>query len=252
LSQESIDLFGNLTAKLVLHGQPRFKVEVYSLSDAVAGKFKSVSIDLKDCSFKNIPLADLSLKTTTPLHLRLLKSKKGAAGVAAPVMVAVKGRVDEANVTQALESPKISSELNFLRLDLPGLGDQHLQILEPKVTLIDGKVKIHSWLVTAGAPKDTGITVDITATPFLEKERLIMLRDTDIKSPDIINPNEFSKFTQGLLNPLLDVARFDRKTHAFRFTEFKLADKKLDFAGKLLLVPRPVPEKNAQPKLSEK
>lgn len=241
LTETSLNLGSTISAKLLLHGRPKVRFKIYAMSDCLAGKFKSVSIDLKHSSFKKIPLADLKLETTTPLQVRLFKTGKGAAGVGAPVMVAVSGEVDEKDVSKALQSPEISSQLNFLRLQLPGLGDQHLQVLEPKVKIENGKVKINTWLITANAPKETGITLDIVAKPYLEGERFIFLKDTTVDSKDIMNPAEFSKFSEDLLNPLLDFGKFDRKTHAFRLTKLQLGEQNLQFAGKLLLVPKPVP-----------
>jgi hypothetical protein len=250
LAETTVDLAGTLAAKCLLKGRPSLKVRAYSLTDCLAGKFRSVSINLKDCSYKKVPLADLELVTDTPLQLRLFKSRKGRAGVAAPVMVSVAGRLEEADVSEALQSREGASRLKFLRLDLPGLGDQHLQVVDPKVRLENSKVKIDTWLITAGAPRDTGISVNIAATPQLESQRFIVLNDVQISSPDITDEAAFSKFSQNLLNPLLDFGKFDRKTHAFRLTQLNLAEKKLQFAGKLLLVPEPVQPTPAPEKLS--
>ncbi|MBX9686347.1 MAG: hypothetical protein K2X27_06565 [Candidatus Obscuribacterales bacterium] len=251
LAQESLSLGSSLAAKCLLGGHPRVKVRAYSLSDCLSAKFKSISVDLKDCSYKHVPLADLKLQTSTPLQFNLFKSKKSNAGVAAPVMVAVSGEIDEKDVSAALQSPRISSELNFLRLQIPGLGDQHLQVLEPKVKIENGLLKIHTTLITAGAAKDTGVEMDISASPYLESERFIMLKNTKVESTELSNPEEFSKFSQDLLNPLLDFGKFDRKTHAFRLTQLDLSEQKLHFAGKLLLVPKPVPD-SAKAKISQK
>lgn len=252
LAQSSLNLGGTVAAKCILHGHPKVRFQAYSLTDCLSGKFKSVKLDLKDCSYKKVALGDLNVETSTPLQLRLFNTKKGAPGVAAPVMVAVSGKVDEKDVSKALQSPEISSQLNFLRLQLPGLGDQHLQVVEPKVKIENGQVKINTWLITAGAPKETGVSVDISAKPILEKERFISLQDTQVDSKDINDPQEFSKFSQELLNPLLDFGKFDRKTHAFRLTKLEMGEQNVQFAGKLLLVPKQVPVENKPARVSEK
>lgn len=240
LAEQGIGLSSSLAAKITMGGHPKIKVRAYSLTDCLQGKFKSVSAELHGCSVKKVPIGNLRICTTTPLQIRLFKSRQSAAGVAAPVMVAVSGEVSETDVSRALASPEVSSQLSFLRLQLPGLGDQHLQVIEPKVKIENGKVKINTWLVTANAPKETGVGLVISAEPALEKERFIILKDTKIDSKDINEPELFSKFSEDLLNPLLDFARFDRKSHAFRLTQFNLAEQKVHFEGKLLLVPKPV------------
>lgn len=252
LGEKSLELSAELASKLVLGGHSNLRIKAYSLSDCFFGKFKSVEADLKNCSYKKIPLADLKLATSTPLQIRLFKRGQKAAGVGAPVMVSVTGTLSEAQISRALASPKIASELSFLRLELPGLGDQHLQIIEPEVKIENGKVKISSWLITANAPKETGVFVKLSSTPYLEGDRYIMLKNTSLDSSDIHNPEEFSRFSQELLNPLLDFARFDRKTHAIRISSFKLDEQKLHFAAKLLLVPKAVPPPEKEQKLSRK
>ena len=252
LAQSSLNLGGTIAAKCVLHGHPRVRFQAYSLTDCLSGKFKSVKLDLKDCSYKKVALGDLKFETTTPLQMRLFKTKHGAAGVGAPVMVAVSGKVDEADVSRALQSKEVSSQLSFLRLELPGLGDQHLQVVEPKVKIENGKVKINTWLITANAPKETGVALDISASPKLDQERFISLKDTQVSSKDINDPEQFSKFSEELLNPLLDFGKFDRKTHAFRLNKLELGEQNVQFAGKLLLVPKQVPAENKPTKVSEK
>lgn len=227
-----------------MHGQPHLNVQAYSLTDSLKGKFKKVSVDLKDCSYKHIPLAELHASTMMPVQFSLFKSRKLQPGVTAPVMVAVKGEVEENDVSRALESPIISSSLNFLRLQLPGLGDQHLQVVEPKVKLENGVVKINTWLITANAPKETGVKLDISANPVLESDRFIMLKETKVDSSDIVEPEKFSAFSEDLLNPLLDFGKYDRHTHAFRLNELNVQEKKVKFAGKLLLAPKPVAPTN--------
>ena len=240
-TEKSLNLGGTLAVKCILGGHPHLKVRAFSFTDSLSGKFKKISIDLEDCKYKKIPLGEMHMSTNMPIQVRAFRTKKGAAGVAAPVMVAVSGRVNETDVSRALESPIISSSLGFLRLTLPGLGDQHLQVLEPKVKLENGKVKINTWLITANAPKETGVRLDISASPLLKEDRFVMLSDTKVDSTDIVEPEKFSVFSQELLNPLLDFGKFDRHTHAFRLNSLTVSDKKVEFAGKLLLAPKPVP-----------
>ena len=226
---------GGITARIVLGGSPRCKVRSYSLTDALAGKFKFVEVRLKNCHYKELPLPDLKLSTSTPLHI----GRKFA--VVTPVMVQVSGEASEAQISGALQSPKISSQLNFLRLDLPGLGDQHLQVVDPHIEIASGKIHIATNLITAGAAPETGIKLDILAKPILKNERFIVLEETQVDSKDIVEPKKFSKFAEDLLNPLIDFGRFDRTTRAFRMTELYTNEHKVRFAGKLLLAPKAVP-----------
>ncbi len=226
---------GGIAAKVALGGHPKVRVRSYSFTDALSGKFRLVELQLHNCSYQRVPLPDLKLSTTTPLHIGS-KSR-----ILTPVMVSVIGEADEQLISRALQSPSVSSQLNFLRLDLPGLGDQHLQVINPHVRVNEGKVYIDTDLVTAGAAPETGIKVAISARPSLKNERYIILEGTKVDSKDIVEPEKFSVFIEDLLNPLIDFGRMDRTTRAFRMTELHTDNHKVRFTGKLLLAPRPVP-----------
>lgn len=234
ITERLLGLSGVGAIRVALGGKAKIKVRSYSFTDALSGKFRQVEVRLKDSHYKDIPLPELKLSTTTPVHMRM------KSGVVIPVMVSVSGEATEEQISNALKSPKVSSQLNFLRLDLPGLGDQHLQILNPRIQIIDGKVVIDARLITAGAAPETGIEVHIAARPVLKDERFIMLEETRVDSPDIVDPEKFSVFLEDLLNPLVDFGRLDRTTRAFRLTELVTDEHKVRFAGKLLLAPKAV------------
>lgn len=249
LSQHTLELCSSLTARCYLGGHPRFSIKTYSLTDSLSGKFKSIEIDLKGCSYKKIPLGNIHLSTVNPVQFRLFKSKRGRAGVAIPVMVAVKGELSEEQIAKALRSSAVCSSLNFLRIELPGLGEQRLQVLEPVVSLRESAIHINTWLVAAGADKSTGIPLDVEAQPVLQADRYIVLTNTQVKSVDIVEPEKFSLFIEDLLNPLVDFGRFDRKNCAFRLEQFKISGKKIEFVAKLLLVPKePIQPENTSKK----
>lgn len=234
ITDRLLGLTGVGALKVAIGGNAKIKVRSYSFTDALSGKFRKVEVRLNNSHYHDIPLPELRLSTTTPLHMR------AKSGVVIPVMVSVSGEATEEQISSALKSPKVSSQLNFLRLDLPGLGDQHLQILNPKIQIVDGKVIIDARLITAGAPPETGIEVHISARPVLKDERFIMLEDSKVESPDIVEPEKFSVFLEDLLNPLVDFGRLDRTTRAFRMTELVTDNHKVRFAGKLLLAPKAV------------
>lgn len=240
LSERSIEICSDIAAKIFLGGKPQITVRAYSLTDCLSGKFRAFSAELKNCSFRGIPIAHLKIESLNPPQIRLFNSRKVSPGLRAALMVAVSGDIEERDLSMALRSPEIASQIGFLRLQLPGLGDQQLQIIDPELSLSNGRVNIKTGLITANAAKETGVEMEISARPELEGDRFIVLKDSKINCKDIINPEEFACFSQDLLNPLLDFARFDRKNHAFRLNKLEAGEQKFHFAGKLLMVPSPV------------
>ncbi|MBY0356864.1 MAG: DUF1439 domain-containing protein [Candidatus Obscuribacterales bacterium] len=244
LTERSLNFWGWLAAKSYFGGSPHLSFKTYSLTDSLSGKFKSLDIRMKGSRYKKIPLGDLHLKSENPFQLRLLKSKKGPSGLLAPLMVSVSGEIGEKQIAKALQSGSIADSLSFLKIDLPGLGDQHLRVIDPKVELGDGEIHINTWLVTAGADKSTGIPLDVRAKPVLKEERFIMLSGTRVQSREIVQPEQFSLFIEDLLNPLVDFGRMDRATHALRVKNLVVEPGKLRFDAKLLLAPKPIIKEN--------
>lgn len=222
-----------------LGGKIKAKVRVYSLTDLVAGKVKAIDLTAKDASVSGVKVGFLHIATNQPLWVRYRKQHGLRPGVLSPVLVSLEGHVSEKDVTQALQNPKIASSLSALKLDLPGLGSQQLQILDPKVQLEEGKVKIHAWMVTKGAHRETGVPVNISAVPYLEGDAKICVKDTQVESPNIENPKEFALFVTELLNPLVNFGRMDRLDHAFRMQTLTVTEDQVDFAGRLILAPKP-------------
>jgi hypothetical protein len=230
-----------LALKSKLGGKVKVKARSYSFTDMLQGKFESVEVKLTDSKLKGIPFGTVHAKTDQPVHIRYFKKNGEKPGVVSPVMVSLRGSVNEEQVTRALNAKEIANALRFLKLDLPGLGEQHLQILDPEVLLEKDKITLKAWMVTKNAPRESGVPLAIVATPVLDGDRFIILKETKINSTAIENPELFANFAEELLNPLFDFGRLDRQTRAFRVQKLNLDDKQVSFDGKLLLAPKPKP-----------
>jgi hypothetical protein len=219
-------------------GLVRAKVRTFGLTDLFDGEFKSVEIKASGGKIQGVPFGNVRIATNTPFKLRYFQRKGHNSGLRTPVLFNIEGDLAESDVSHALKSRTISNGLRFLKLDLPGLGEQRLQVLEPKVELSGDKVILDSFLITAGAPKETGIPLHVEASPRLEGDRFVVLKDMQIESKEIADPQSFASFTDELLNPLIDFGRMDRFTHAFRMSKLNVGNARVNYAGKLLLAPK--------------
>lgn len=223
---------GTGAVSTVFKGRATIKVRSYNFSDLLQGEFRSVEVKLYSGKYKGVPIGSVRAKTVTPLKIT-------RRGVAAPVLIQVEGEASEKLVARALESKTVTENLRFLKLDLPGLGEQRLQVLNPRVDVLGDRVQVTTNLITANANPETGIKLMVSAAPAIEKERFIILKDIQVSSDDIQKPVEFANFIEQLLNPLFDFGRLDRATHAFRITKFEVKNERIRFAGRLLLAPKP-------------
>ncbi|MBS2007255.1 MAG: hypothetical protein JST01_09455 [Cyanobacteria bacterium SZAS TMP-1] len=223
-------------------GKVKVKIKTYSLTDLIAGKVKSVALEVRDPKLSGIGLGELTVKSANPIWYAYRKPKSGESrGLKTPVMLCVKANLSQKQIARALENPSVASKLHGLKLDLPGLGEQQLEVVKPKVEILDDLLKLEATLVTKGGTLESGVPVTIVARPRLVGDSQIVLEGMKVDSPDIVEPEKFADFTSKLLNPVVDFARMDRRDHAFRLDKLTVSGKDGDVEGdgRLLLVPRP-------------
>ncbi|MBX9876872.1 MAG: hypothetical protein K2Y22_00295 [Candidatus Obscuribacterales bacterium] len=222
-----------------LGGQVKAKIKSYSFTDLLAGKVKSLELTFRNARVRGIELGYLHVTAKNPLWFSYRKRKDEPTGVNTPVSLSLDGCVSQKDITAALKDPQVTSSLSTMKLDLPGLGNQQLEILEPDVKIENGKVKIRATVVTKGGKKETGVPVTVSAVPYLvEDGAKLNLKDMDIQSSEIENPAEFAQFVTELFNPLINFSRMDNGQRAFRLNDFKISGAKINFDGKLILAPR--------------
>jgi hypothetical protein len=175
------------------------------------------------------------MASNNPIWLNYRRTKTRNFGLNEPIMMSVKAELTDRYVCQALASDSASRTLRGLKLDLPGLGEQELQVLDPEVELNAESIRIDSILVTKGASPSTGVRITISAMPELQGSKVV-LQNMHVSSPDIEDPTAFAKFISDLFNPIFDFGKFDRGDHAFRLTSFNLEPGKIVGNGYLLVV----------------
>jgi hypothetical protein len=227
--------------KRKLGGQVKVKLRTWSLTDLLSGKIKSLDIRLKSSHYKDVALGRIKISSASPVWLRYRRENDNRPGLRTPLLLSLDAHLTQENVSEALTLGRVASSLRALKLDLPGLGEQQLQVLDPKVTMADNLITVHGLLVTAGASRDTGVDITVSGKPQLERDDRIILSDMTVACPDIIEPQKFAKFVEELLNPLVNLHRFDRPNFALRLDSLKVADGGIDATGRLLIAPKAAP-----------
>lgn len=227
-------------------GNVKVKIRTWSLTDCLAGKIKSVDVRIKHCSFKDTRIGDVQLSSSTPIWLRYRNKDGERAGLRTPILLSLTGKVTQEDVAQALKNTSVASSLRGLKLDLPGLGEQQLEVLSPSVSMTDDKIKISGTLVTAGASADTGVPLTIAGKVTLKGDDRIVLENMTVESADIIEPQKFASFIEQLLNPIVNLQRFDRRNLAVRLNTLQVSDGFVEARGKLLVAPRQPTPASAQ------
>ncbi|MBI4533951.1 MAG: LmeA family phospholipid-binding protein [Candidatus Melainabacteria bacterium] len=221
-----------------LGGQMKVRIKLFSLTDLLAGKVKSIDVRLTGSNYRGVPLGKLHISCAQPVWFSYKKKGTTRPGLRAPTLIKIEGDVSEKELGEALKTSRVSSALRMIKLNLPGLGAQQLQLLQPKVDLKDNLVKVETVLVTQGATLETGVPLTVVGSPKLEGDSKIVLQNLQVSSPELPAQEEFSLFCQELLNPLVDFCKMDRLDHAFRLQSLTIANDQLHYAGSLLIAPR--------------
>lgn len=231
------------TAKLVLKkklgGDVKVKVKLYSFTDLLAGKVKGVDCSLKNSSVKGVNIGQVTASTNQPVWIDL--HDKRHIQLKTPVLVNVKAALTKEQITDALKSERVAKSLRGLNLDMPGLGAQQLQVVNPKVDIVEDNVCIEALLKAEGADDSTGVPLKITGKLKLKGDDRVEIADMKVESSDIIEPEKFANFAEELLNPLIDLKRMDRRDHAFRLSSLDINQSGLSSEGRLILAPKNPP-----------
>ncbi len=227
------------TLKKIFGGKIKVRVKTYSFTDLWHLKVKKAKVRLTNSHYKDIPLGVVEVENETPFWFTL---KHHHLEVMYPALFTFKMKISEGDLDQMLHSPRVTNSLRALRLDLasigPGLGEQRLQMHEPEVTLADDLIMVKAKLATQGsADPDNSVLMNISGQPKLHGDDRLFLEKVNIDSPDITEPEKFSKFVESLINPLINLNRFDKTNFAIRLDSFHIKSKSVIITGRVILGP---------------
>lgn len=231
--------------KRKLGGKVRAKVRTYSLTDLIAGKVKSVDIRLDHSQIEGVRIGTVDLASKSPIWFKPVGFKR-KGGLNTPIALAIDSEFTQTDATEALETREVISSLRGLKLDLPGLGRQQLDVVSPRVKIEDDLLKIDATLITQGASPDTGVPIKIQGRPRLVDGSKIVVEDLKLQSDCLVEPEKFASFLSDLLNPIVNFARLDTTTHAFRLSNLEVQNSLVKGRGELILVPKNYQAKVAQ------
>jgi hypothetical protein len=224
--------------KRELGGQVLVKVRTWSLIDLLHGKIKSIEIKVKSGHYKAVPVGNIQIVSSTPIWLRYRKTHDQGAGLRMAILLKVRANLNQDDIAKALSNQSVLGSLRAFKLDLPGLGEQQLTVLEPQVGLADDLVTVKGTLVTVGSERDTGVQIAVSGKPQLEGDARVSLKEIKVASTDIVEPERFAKFLEELINPLVNFQRFDKPNFAIRLDKLTLADGTVHTEGRVLIAPK--------------
>jgi hypothetical protein len=233
------NLLLHYTLKKLFGGKIKIRIKTYSFTDLWYLKVKKAKVSMAGSHYKDIPLGKVEVESQTPFWFVF---KHRHLEVKNPSLFNFKMSVSESELDQILHSPKVTNSLRALRLDLasigPGTGEQRIQMHEPRVTINDDSIMVKVRLATQGSDPSTAVLMTISGKPKLRGNDCVYLEEVKIDSEDITDPEKFSKFVENLINPLINLHRFDKANFALRLDDISVKSKSVSLAGRLIIGPR--------------
>jgi hypothetical protein len=220
-------------------GKVRVKVKLWSFTDLLTGKIKGARLSLKDASYKGVPMGIVQAQISKPLQLNYVVCANGKKKLKQtfPALICLKLQVREKDLAGALANSKVANALKAMNLDLPGLGQQQLELLNARVDLDNQLMSISGILVTKGAEPETGVPLTVSGNLILKGDDTIVLERANVDCKTIVDAEHFARFLEDLLNPIISLHRFDKPNRALRLDTLVIAKGLVITEGRMILAP---------------
>jgi hypothetical protein len=210
ISEVTTDYVAQKILKRKFGGKVKVTVKTYSFTDLIHLKVRVATVRMTGAHYKEIPLGKIEIQSRTPFWVGLGEHKHPSLQKVA--LLSFKTEYSDKELGQILHSEQVTNALRFLKLDLsslgPGLDEQKLQMHEPELRLDDGSIILKTTVATPNADPSTGSAITVSGNPQLRGDDLVYLEKVKVESPDIEDPERFSKFVENLINPLINLKQF--------------------------------------------
>lgn len=184
-------------------GDIKVNLDLYSVGDLIAGKFKGINLSGKNLKVENINISSVEAKTLCDfVHLDL---KKNPVEPLSNIFIGFKSVITEKNINDTLNSSAYKSSLSQLKIN----NLVSLAISNPKIDVEENKIKLSGKISFSGMPGMFSIPVNLglKVVPDKSKIRLVAL---EILSEQFIDINFLNLYVKTMkpvvfdLNSLLD------------------------------------------------
>ncbi len=211
-----------------LGGEVNVSLKPFSATDLIAGKARRLEIRGENLLIDDmLPIRAFTVETLGDSPIFVRKGRKPV--LMRPVEFRVSAVVDEENLKTFLESEKGRKQLTRIKVPLPPYKKpQYLDVLDPAVSIRDGKLIIDSFVNVHGAPKANGLPVKVS-TGLKPVDDTLKLDGVKIDIPGIRKTRGAEKFVERFFTELFDVSkiRIDRHKIIMAYDKSELTGNRL-------------------------
>lgn len=219
---------GNLKARLTL----------YSGSDLLGGKARRIEMSGLDVLLdKFIPLSEFHFQSVEDSPIFISKGSR-------PILLKemrfqVNARMSEADINRMLTSEKGRDILTDLKINIPPFGKQHLDVVNPAVSLEGERITIQSVMNKHDRPIEFGLPVKVSGKLTARRSRL-NLSDLDLRIEGFENTEEIEQLVETYFSEIVNLnhIKVDRHKVKIAIEKSEIKDRQLYLEATVKVEPK--------------
>lgn len=209
-------------------GDINLNLDLYSVGDLIAGKFKGANFSGKNITVENVKVSSIEAKTLCEfVHLNL---KKNPVEPLSNIFVGYKTVITEKDINETLNAPVYKEMLSSLKLS----NFINLAVLNPKVKIKNDKIYLSGKINFSGMPGFLSIPVNFGIKVISDKNK-IRLVSLDILSNQFIDINFIDKYVSAVKPVIFDFKSISNSGENYNISDIDLKNNAINIDGTYFL-----------------
>ncbi|MCE3236394.1 MAG: hypothetical protein K0Q50_2585 [Vampirovibrio sp.] len=184
-------------------GDLQSRVTLFSGTDLLGRKARDISISGKNVLVDDyIPLTEFSFQNESDMPLYASKGSRPI--LLRPVRFKVSATMTEADMNRLLTSEKGRKLLTGMKVTIPPFGPQFFDMINPSVTLENGRFSLASVMNTQGSPIEDALPIKVSGKIAPDKSSL-SLSDLDLQIEGFRNTKDIEQLIENYFSELVDL-----------------------------------------------
>jgi hypothetical protein len=209
-------------------GDIKVNLDLYSVGDLIAGKFKGINLSGKNLKVENINISSVEANTLCDfVHLNL---KKNPVEPLSNIFIGFKSVITEKDLNDTLNSSAYKSLLSELKIN----NLVSLAISNPKINVEDNKIKLSGKISFSGMPSMFSLPVNLglKVVPDKSKIRLVAL---EILSEQFIDINFLNLYVKTMKPVVFDLNSLSDKGEEYNINHIDFKNDAINIDGTFFL-----------------
>lgn len=218
-------------------GDLQSRVTLFSGTDLLGRKARDISISGKNVLVDDyIPLTEFSFQNESDMPLYASKGSRPV--LLRPVRFKVSATMTEADMNRLLTSEKGRKLLTGMKVTIPPFGPQFFDMINPSVTLENGRFSLASVMNTQGSPMEDALPIKVSGKIAPDKASL-SLSDLDLQIEGFRNTKDIEQLIENYFSELVDLnhLKVDRHKVKIAIEKSDVVDHRLNLEATVTVEP---------------